>query len=112
MYLANVHDVTFAFAGVNFYVKEPFVGIFAIQIVDSERFTLSGFTLDFLELPFTQVRVAQVRPEERAIRFESLTGYRPAADFNTVWTANGSAPEIHGIAFRDGTVVADTGRFA
>ncbi len=111
IYLANLRDVLFAFAGANFYVREAY-GLFAMQVVNAERVTLAGFTLDFVELPFTQVRVAQVRPEERTIRIEPMPGYRNATDFNDIRTPNGSSPELHGIAFRNGTVVADTGRFS
>ena len=70
-----------------------------------ERVTFSGFTIDFLELPFTQVRVAQVQPEERTIRFEALAGYRPATELNDFRGPTGNAPEMYGIVFRDGTVV-------
>lgn len=112
IYLANLHDVAFAFAGANLHFREAYVGLFAIQVVDSERVTLSGFTLDFLELPFTQVRIAQVQPEARAIRFEPLPGFRSVTDFNDIRTLNGSLPELHGIVFRDGTVVGETGRIA
>ena len=111
LFINNLRDVQFAFAGANFYVREAY-GLFALQVVDSERVTFSGFTLDFLELPFTQVRVAQVRPEDRTIRFEPLPGYRSATEFNDVRTTNGSSPDLHGIVFRDGTVVADTGRLS
>ena len=112
IYLANLHDVVFAFAGVNLYFREAYVGLFAIQVVDSERVTFSGFTVDFLELPFTQVRIAQVQPEARAIRFEPLPGFRSVTDFNDIRTSNGSVPELHGIVFRDGTVVGETGRIS
>lgn len=112
MFLNNLRDVAFAFPGVNLYFREAFLGLFAIQIVDSQRVTLSGFTVDFLELPFTQVRIAQVQPESRTIRFEPLPGFRPVTDFNDIRTSNGSSPELHGIVFRDGTVVGDTGRIS
>jgi len=110
IYIANLSDVVFACAGANFYFRDPY-GLFAIQVVDSERLTFSGFTVDFIDLPFTQVRVAEVRPAERAIRFTPLPGYRAATDFNDIRAPNGSTPQLLGLAFRDGTVVADTGRF-
>lgn len=110
IYLANLEDVAFAFAGVHLVFKNPYA-LFAMQVVDSERITFSGFTVDFLELPFTQVRVAEVMPSARTIRFEPLAGFRSAADFNDVRTPNGEAPPLFGLAFRDGAVVADTGRF-
>ena len=112
IYLANLRDVAFAFAGVNLYVREAYAGLFAIQVVDCERVTLSGFTLDFLELPFTQVTIAQVQPETRTIRFEPLAGFRSVTDFNDIRTSNGSLPELHGIVFRDDTVVGETGRIS
>lgn len=111
LYVANLRDVRFEFSGANFYMREAY-SLFALQVVDSERVTFSGFTLDFLDLPFTQVRVAQVRPEERTIRFEPLPGYRSATDFNDIRTPNGASPALHGIVFRNGTVVPDTGRFS
>jgi hypothetical protein len=112
LYLANLRNVAFAFAGVNLYFRDAYTGLFAIQVVDSERITLSGFTLDFLELPFTQVRIAQVQPEARTMRFEPLPGFRSVTDFNDIRSSNGSFPELHGIVFRDGTVVGDTGRIS
>ena len=112
IHLANLRGVAFAFAGVNLYFREAYVGLFAIQVVDSERVTLSGFTLDFLELPFTQVRIAQVQPESRTVRIEPLAGFRGVTDFNDIRTSNGSVPELHGIVFRDGTVVGETGRIS
>ena len=75
IYIANLSDVVFALAGANFYFRDPY-GLFAIQVVDSERLTFSGFTVDYIDLPFTQVQVAEVRPSERAIRFTPLPGYR------------------------------------
>ncbi len=110
IYLANLQDVTFAFAGAHLLFRNPYA-LFAMQVVDSERLTFSGFTVDFLELPFTQVRVAAVTPSARTIRFEPLAGFRSATDFNDVRTPNGEAPPLFGLAFRNGTVVADTGRF-
>lgn len=110
IYLANLRDVAFAFAGAHFFFKNPYA-LFAMQVVDSERLTFSGFTVDFLDLPFTQVTVAAVTPSARTIRFEPLAGFRNATDFNDVRTPNGEAPPLFGLAFRNGAVVADTGRF-
>lgn len=91
IYLANLRDITFAFAGVHLYFKDPYA-LFAIHVVDSERLTFSGFTVDFLELPFTQVRVAQVSASDRTIRYEPVTGYRSATDFNDLRQPNGQFP--------------------
>lgn len=111
VYIANLSDVTFAFPGVNLYFRDPYA-LFAIQVVNSERLTFSGFTVDFMALPFTQVRVAEVRPSERTIRYEPLPGHRPATDFNDLRQVNGEFPDLFGLAFRGTGVVPDTGRFA
>ena len=108
--LANLKDVAFAFPGVNFYFRDAFSGN-GLTVTAGERLTFSGFTIDFMELPFTQVRVAQAQPEARTIRFEPLPGYRAATELNDVRGPGGSAPEMYGVVFRDGTVVAETGRF-
>ena len=110
IHIANLQDVAFAFAGANLYFRHT-QALFGIQVVDSDRLTFSGFTVDFMELPFTQVRVAEVRPSERLIRVEPLPGYRPLTDFNDIRTATGTLPPLYGLALRDGTVVLDTGRF-
>lgn len=110
IYLNNLQDVVFAFVGANFYFRHT-QALFGIQVVDSERLTFSGFTVDFMELPFTQVRVAEVRPSERTIRVEPLSGYRPLTDFNDLRTFAGALPNLYALALRDGVVVFDTGRF-
>ena len=111
IYIANLRDVTFAFPGVNLYFQDPYA-LFAIQVVNSERLTFSGFTVDFMALPFTQVRVAEVRASDRTIRYEPLPGYRSATDFNDLRQPNGQFPDLFGLAFRGTRVVTDTGRFA
>ena len=110
IHITNLQDVAFAFAGAHLYFRHT-QALFGIQVVDSDRLTFSGFTVDFMELPFTQVRVAEVRPSERLIRVEPLPGYRPLTDFNDIRTATGTLPPLYGLALRDGTVVLDTGRF-
>jgi len=83
--------------------------IAAIECLNCSGVTLENFTLDYLQLPFTQVTVASVNPTAQSLTFNTIAGYQSPSDFNTNRAADGS-DAIFLFVFRNGVPIQQVGR--
>jgi len=70
---------------------------------------LQNFTVDFSQLPFTQVTVSSVDTTARTISYSLIPGYQSPEDFNTP-RSPGGGDDIEIFVFRDGVPITQTGR--
>lgn len=83
--------------------------ISALQFTNCTGLTMQNFTMDYQQLPFTQITVATVNPNARSFTFDTIPGYQSPADFNTNRASDGS-DTIWMFVFRDGVPIREVGR--
>jgi uncharacterized protein (TIGR03437 family) len=88
-----------------------FSNIAGIECLNCAGVTLQNFTLDYLQLPFTQVTVASVNAAAQTVSFNAIPGYQSPSDFNDNRAADGS-DAIFMFIFRNGVPIQDVGRLA
>jgi uncharacterized protein (TIGR03437 family) len=71
-----------------------------------------NFTLDSLQLPFTQLRVTSVDTAAHHISYATIQGWEPATNFNQIRNPFGSAEPLYAFAFRNGAPLRSTGRMS
>jgi hypothetical protein len=104
----GLHDLTFDLAGSDLYVAlGNWIGLECDQC---QRVQFLNFTLDSLQLPFTQVRVTAVDTAANRISYSALPGWEAAANFNTVRNPLGHAEPLYAFAFRNGAPLRQTSR--
>src|SRR5215470_12877849 len=64
--------------------------IAAIEFLNCSGVTFQNFSLDYLQLPFTQVTVASVNASAQTFTFSTLPGYQSPSDFNKNRATDGS----------------------
>jgi hypothetical protein len=107
----GLQDVTFDFNGAHFFLQDPYR--FGFFFLNATRASFERFTIDYLELPFTQVRVTGVQARDRVLGYQVLPGYRDPTDFNEVREfPSDRAPRMFVLVFRDGRLLTGTGRMS
>jgi uncharacterized protein (TIGR03437 family) len=81
----------------------------AIQCTNCNGVTMQNFTLDYQQLPFTQITVASVNPTAQSFTFNTIDGYQAPADFNANRASDGS-DAIWMWIFRNGVPIQQVGR--
>jgi parallel beta-helix repeat protein len=105
----GLEDVTFDFNQAHFYLHDPYR--FGFFFLNATRTSFERFTIDYLDLPFTQVQVTAVQARDRVLGYQVLPGFRDPTDFNVVREfPSGTAPRMFVLVFRDGRLLAGTGR--
>ncbi len=85
--------------------------IIAIEVVNAANLTLRNFTVDYLQLPFTQVTVTSVDAATRTIGIKKLGNYPLPSFFNNVTIPAGYIVSGYFVfAFRNGQRVEGTSR--
>ncbi len=102
--LDHTIDLLIDLQGSDIYIKQPFMIGFDLQFC--ERVALTNFTLDFMTLPFTQVRLSGVAG--RNITYDLLPGWPSPVALAQV--AAGANPEYWGLVLRNGTAPPSTNR--
>jgi uncharacterized protein (TIGR03437 family) len=69
-----------------------------------------NFTMDALQLPFTQVQVTSVDTAGGRILYSAIPGWEAATDFNTIRNPAGSTEPLYAFDFRNGQPVRGTAR--
>ena len=93
-------DLLFAFSNVS-----------AIECTNCTSVTLENFSIDYQQLPFTQVTVASVNAAGRSFTYQMIPGYQDSAAFNTNRASDGS-DAIYVFVFRNGVPIQQVGRLA
>jgi uncharacterized protein (TIGR03437 family) len=73
--------------------------------------TMQNFTVDYVQLPFTQATITAVDSVNRNLTFQTIPGYQSPADFNANRATDGS-DVIWVIFFRNGVPLNTVGRIA
>jgi uncharacterized protein (TIGR03437 family) len=81
----------------------------ALQCNSCSGVILQNFTLDYQQLPFTQVTVTSVNANAQTFNFTPISGYQTPADFNTN-RASDDSDAIWMFIFRNGVPIQQVGR--
>lgn len=98
--LSQVNNMTIDFQGSDLYLGN--VQRLGIVLSDSTNTVLKNFTIDFMQLPFTQLSVISVDPAQRQVQFRVPAGWQHPSVFNSPQNAFGLAEEIWVFVFRNG----------
>src|SRR5262249_1328197 len=91
-----------------------FAGAFAqgFALVNCVNVTLTRFRTDFIDPPYTHVRLAYVDPVRRSLAYTKLPGWTDPVTFNGLTTPNANAGPrgLWAVVFRNGDIVPGTSR--
>lgn len=104
----SASDLIIDLHGSNLYVKQSF--LIWLVVIDSNRITLTNFTLDSQQLPFTQVRLTGVSANQRTLNYATQPGWPSVTIFNTVTNPDGSPQDLWALVFRNGALVSNSNR--
>jgi hypothetical protein len=79
-----------------------------LVVSDCQNTTLQNFSIDYQQLPFTQLRVISVDAAGRRVRFQVPAGWSHPSEFNTDQNPFGSSVYVH--IFRNGEIAPDLTR--
>ena len=103
----GLNDATIDFQGANLYFSSSNVS--GIVAKNCQRLKMKNFTVDYSNLPFTQIRVSAVNASTREITYELLPGWASPETFNANRSPYGG-DRICMFVFRNGSRVTDVGR--
>jgi uncharacterized protein (TIGR03437 family) len=83
----------------------------AFQFTNCSGLTMQNFTLDYQQLPFTQVTVTAVDTARQSFNVQTIPTYQTPADFNANRAADGS-DAIFLFIFRNGVPIKEVGRLS
>jgi len=87
--------------------------IMAIDVNQCTNLTLKNFTVDYLQLPFTQVKVTSVDSSAKTVSFTQLGSYPLPSTFNSLTVPSGYIDDGYlAYIFRNGQQLATTGRMS
>ena len=100
----SAHDLTLDLGSSELLFRDSFHG--AITLYHGRNVTLENFSIDFLNLPFTQLRIKHVDPTTRLIQYEKMAGWPmlsdPVLQQSELWV----------LVFRKGELIPGTNRVA
>jgi uncharacterized protein (TIGR03437 family) len=109
VYLTAINNVTLDLQHSDLYMAQS--NIMGIDVDNSTNFTLRNFTIDYLQLPFTQVTVASVNPAARTIAIKQSGKYPLPSYLNAVTVPSGYVNDgFFAYIFRNGIELRTTGR--
>jgi len=106
-YLNAAANVTIDWQGSDLYFANS--NYAAITCANCSAVTLRNFTVDYQQLPFTQVMISAVDSGNGALTYTTMPGYQDPSAFNTNRAPDGS-DAIYVFIFRNGTPLATVGR--
>jgi hypothetical protein len=111
VYLNNISNVTIDLDHSNLYFSRG--NIMAIEVHDGENLTLKNFTLDYQQLPFTQLKVTAVDTAAKTISFTKLGDFPLPSIFNSLTVPSSYVDQgYYAFIFRDGKELRATGRMS
>jgi hypothetical protein len=107
--LVQISDMTIDLAGSTIYAATGYIQAFGL--IDCERVTLTNFQLDYVNPPYTHVRITAVDAPNRRVSYTPTGEWPDPVIFNSDEAPAGSqTPEYWGAVFRDGAFVPATTR--
>jgi hypothetical protein len=86
-----------------------FSNVAAMQCTNCTNVTMQNFTVDYQQLPFTQVTVASVNASSKSFSYQTIAGYQDPTAFNANRAPDGS-DAIFMFVFRNGAPIQQVGR--
>jgi len=99
-------NLTIDLAGSDLYLAKS--EIIGFDLIDCTNVTLSNFTLDTLQLPFTQVQLTGVSAQTGVLQYQTTPGWPSPTTFNTVRDPSGTPESLSALVFRNGQLIAGT----
>jgi hypothetical protein len=103
--LGAITNLTVDLAGSTIYFANSFLRGFSLS--DCRHVLLTNFQIDFLNPPYTYVRLASVDPSQRTLTYTTLPGWPDPA---TLTTPSNISTVIWAAVFRNNRIVAGTSR--
>jgi uncharacterized protein (TIGR03437 family) len=104
----SLRNLIFDFAGSDLYFAQS--NWTGIECDGCNNVQFRNFTLDLMQLPFTQMRVTGVDPSNRRINYAVAGSWETAATFNAIRNPAGSPEPVYAFVFRNGSPLRSTGR--
>jgi uncharacterized protein (TIGR03437 family) len=106
---SNLSNLTFDLAGSNLYFQSgSWPGIWC---TNCQNVQFQNFTMDALQLPYTQVKVTSADAANKTISYAAMSSWEAATNFNTVRTPAGTTAEpLYAFVFRNGSPLRTTSR--
>jgi hypothetical protein len=110
LHLAALSGLTIDLADSTVYLAGAFVRGF--ELVNCVNVTLTRFRTDYVNPPYTHVRLTYVDPARRSLAYAKLPGWADPVTFNGLTTpfATTGPLELWAVVFRDGDIVPGTSR--
>jgi uncharacterized protein (TIGR03437 family) len=109
VFLDGISNVTVDLQYSDLYFAQG--NVIAIHANNCVNLTLRNFTVDYLQLPFTQLTVTAVNPAFRTINVKRIGNYRSLTSFNSTTIPPGVNDDgYYAFAFRGGVELRTTGR--
>ncbi|HKV42534.1 MAG TPA: right-handed parallel beta-helix repeat-containing protein [Blastocatellia bacterium] len=106
--LVGLSNLTIDLAGSTIYFQTAFLqGFF---LANCQGVTLTNFTCDFVNPPYTQVTLTSVDPNARTLTYSTVSGWVDPATFNNAILPSGMPPVLWAAIFRNGDVLPGTSR--
>src|SRR5712692_5333084 len=106
--LPHVDGITIDFQGSDLLLGQPSAG--GLWLQQSTNAVLQNFTIDYMQLPFTQLRVDSIDPVKRELRYTVAPGWGDATAFNQINIPSGSGGGFYFFVFRSGHPAPDLSR--
>lgn len=95
-------NLTIDLAGSDLYLAQS--EIIAFALIDCTNVSLANFTVDNLQLPFTQVQLTGVSAQQ--LQYQTIPGWPSPTSFNTVRDPSGTPESLSALVFRNGQLLA------
>ncbi|MGA2600814.1 MAG: hypothetical protein ABSH09_27925 [Bryobacteraceae bacterium] len=106
--LDKVSNLTIDLQGSDVYIQNSY--LMWLCVIDSRHVTLQNFTVDSLNLPFTQVQITSVASAQSALNYRTIPGWPSPTSFNNLTAPDGSALQLWALVFRNGSLIPGTNR--
>ncbi len=107
--ISGVSNLRLNFQNSDLYFKNSNVS--AIQCTNCTNVTLEKFTVDYQQLPFTQVTVTSVNPAAPSFTYQTVPGYQDPTEFNAN-RAPDNSDQIFMWVFHNGVPIREVGRLS
>ena len=104
--LDHLSNLVIDLQGSDLYLKSSY--LIGFDLVACQRVTLANFTVDFMQLPYTQVRLTGVSGASRTLNYEAIAGW----PLPTTLRSKSNSTEYWGIVMRGGAMPANTNRLS
>jgi uncharacterized protein (TIGR03437 family) len=106
---SNISNLTVDLAGSTIYFQGPILSE-GFVLTECSNFTLTNFTTDFINPPYTHVQLTSVDTANRFLQYQTLAGWPDPSSFNGLVSPIFGAIANWAAVFRNGSIVPGTTR--